>query len=112
MFECPLCGDAFAVLHEPPLVVVPRSFVPSYEEGDEAIEWHVPGQGYPGTETFYVRKVLDDELVVKHWENPDKPICWRCWAGHVWPALQPHLHNKPRQLELHGWRKPEWIDSL
>jgi hypothetical protein len=110
MFECPLCGESFPVLHAPPLVVIPRSFVPGYEDGDGQVEWHVPGQGFPGKETFIVHKELEDELVAEHWENAGEPICWRCWAGHVWPALALHLHNKPRQLQLNGYRKPEWTE--
>lgn len=109
--ECPNCYEEVDRVLEPPIVCIPRSFLPSFEDDDEQIDWHVPGQGYPGKETFMVLRFDDESIFVRHWETSDQPICYRCWAGHVWPALQNYLDNKPKQLKLNGWKDPVWIES-
>lgn len=44
----------------------------------------------------------------------DELYCYQCFAGHLWPALRPHVINMPPQLvfdKANPWHDPRWIDN-
>lgn len=111
MLECPCCGEEYPRLLLPPIVCIPRADVPSFEPGDHQVRWCAPGQGFPGTDPYDVLRSDDTTIYARPWECTDAALCYRCWAGHTFPAIVPYLYNKPPELKLNGWRQPEWIEG-
>lgn len=109
--ECPSCGNEVRRVFEPPRIRVMRRQLG--RQADEACEgdtvnWHAPGQGYPGSNPFEVVAVEERDLIIRPYDAPSEPCCMGCWTGCVWPALHPYLDNKPRGLMLRDWRNPIW----
>lgn len=111
MPECPRCYEEVDRLLEPPIVRIPRSALPGFDEGDRQVDWHAPGQGFPGTDAYDVLRYDDSAVYARPWECTGDPLCYRCWNGHIIPALAHYLDNKPPELKLRGWAEPEWIEA-
>jgi len=107
---CPYCGAEVDRVLEPPIVRVPRAQLPTYDDGDDRVLWHAPGQAFPGGDWYDVLRADDAAVYARPWECSNDPLCVRCWAGSVIPAIEHYLDNKPAQLRLNGWRAPEWIE--
>ena len=111
LLECPCCYEEVDRLLMQPIVCIPRRDIPSFEDGDDHIDWHAPGQGFPGKDRYDVLRSDERTIYARPWECTDLAICYRCWAGHTIPAIESYLFNKPPQLKLNGWRQPEWIEE-
>lgn len=97
------------LIESPKLLILSGTNQCRYRPDEGELDWHAPGQGYPGTHRFTVLEVRLDGYIARPEDACDQPMCAACWAGQLWPALFPYLTNKPADLRLNGWRPPEWI---
>lgn len=110
--ECSCCGEEVPRLLDPPVVRIPRSQLPRFDEGDAAVDWHAPGQAFPGTDAYDVLRFDEMAVYAMPYEcRDDWRLCYVCYVGHTIPAIVNYLDNKPRELKFNGWRQPEWIEQ-
>jgi hypothetical protein len=105
--ECAYCYCESDRLIEPPILRVLRCELHGYE-GEGQVYWRIPGQAFPGPDLYDILSSDDSAVYLRLWETPDKPLCYRCYAGQVIPAAESYLHNKPPQLRFNGWLEPVW----
>lgn len=112
MNECTSCGEEAPRLLHPPIVRIPRGQLPRFDDGDPSVDWHAPGQGFPGTDAYDVLRYDDMAVYAIPYEcSADDALCYRCYAGATIPAIVHYLDNKPTELKLDGWRQAEWIEA-
>lgn len=111
---CDYCGEQTDRLYNPPLLSVPVSELRDSGgpilEGD-TIWWHAPGSAYGGKEPFEVIAIEGIEVTLRPPETSDRPVCWLCYAGALWPALFQWVANKPDEFEFRGYHDPTWKET-
>jgi len=112
---CAYCKEESDRLFTPPLIAPPDWGKVTEREIDRDGTWAwwrcpVDDRSYSGKELFEIITLEDGTEYLRPYESPNEPICWECFCGQLWPALQRYTMNWPPQFKRDGWKMAEWVE--
>ena len=117
--RCTACEQLSVRILAPPLVEIPigEERTSDIIEGD-VIWWTTSNTPRDTYEVVTIlSNALDDELMaiaLVPQAAADDRFCFRCFDGHVWPDLRPHVVNMPPEMRFsksHPWADATWVSG-